>query len=241
MTSLSPPLPLPVVWHDLECHAYTADLALWHELARDPVLDVGAGTGRVALHLAAAGRQVTALDVDPGLLGALRDRAARRGLSVSTVCADARAFALDTRFAAILVPMQTIQLLGDRAPFLAAARRHLLPGGRLAIAIAEELESYEGDLSALPEPDVAERDGWRYVSQPVAVRVRGEMVSIERHRTVQAPDGTRTEDDETVVLALLSAARLEEEAIAAGFRPEPRRAIPPTFEHVGSTVVVLRG
>ncbi len=41
-----------VVWHDIECSAYRADLPLWRELAAeygDPILDVGAGTGRVAL------------------------------------------------------------------------------------------------------------------------------------------------------------------------------------------------
>ena len=41
-----------VVWHDVECGGYDADLTLWQELAREaggPVLDVGAGTGRVAL------------------------------------------------------------------------------------------------------------------------------------------------------------------------------------------------
>ena len=48
-----------VIWHDLECGAYAADLALWR-CARptrcgDPVLDVGAGTGRVALDLARRG------------------------------------------------------------------------------------------------------------------------------------------------------------------------------------------
>ncbi|MDQ6751787.1 MAG: hypothetical protein M3Z33_13685, partial [Actinomycetota bacterium] len=66
-----------VRWHDLECGAYSADLPLWLELAAGaggPVLDVGAGTGRVALELARAGHVVTALDSDAGLLCALRGR-----------------------------------------------------------------------------------------------------------------------------------------------------------------------
>jgi hypothetical protein len=51
-----------VVWHDLECGAYRADLPLWRELAArarfgSPILDVGAGTGRVALDLARAGHE----------------------------------------------------------------------------------------------------------------------------------------------------------------------------------------
>ena len=43
-----------VIWHDVECGAYVADLPLWRELAaacEGPILDVGAGTGRVTLDL----------------------------------------------------------------------------------------------------------------------------------------------------------------------------------------------
>jgi len=101
-----------VVWHDVECGRYSADLALWAELAgreRGPVLDVGAGTGRVALPLARAGHDVTALDREPELLEALATRA--QGLPIATVVADAGDFALDRRFGLVIVPMQTIQLL----------------------------------------------------------------------------------------------------------------------------------
>jgi SAM-dependent methyltransferase len=55
-----------VIWHDVECGAYAEDLFLWRSLAAehgDPVLDVGAGTGRVALDLARHGHRVTALDI----------------------------------------------------------------------------------------------------------------------------------------------------------------------------------
>ena len=53
---------LDVVWHDLECSGYDEDLPLWHALAAEtggPVLDVGAGTGRVSLELADAGVPVS--------------------------------------------------------------------------------------------------------------------------------------------------------------------------------------
>ena len=52
-----------VIWHDLECGGYVEDLPLWRELAGDgPVLDLGCGTGRVALDLAARGVPVVGLD-----------------------------------------------------------------------------------------------------------------------------------------------------------------------------------
>src|SRR5439155_743 len=56
-----------VIWHDVECGAYVADLPLWRELAaacEGPILDVGAGTGRVTLDLARHGHDVVALDRD---------------------------------------------------------------------------------------------------------------------------------------------------------------------------------
>src|SRR5687767_10004566 len=84
---------LDVLWHDLECGSYREDLALWQTLARalgGPVLDVGAGTGRVSLALAAAGVPVVALDAEAPLLAELDRRAA--GLPIETVVADAREF-----------------------------------------------------------------------------------------------------------------------------------------------------
>lgn len=54
------------------------------------LLDVGAGTGAIALHAAACGATVTALDVSPAMLARLRAIAAP--LRVQTLCADWRAF-----------------------------------------------------------------------------------------------------------------------------------------------------
>jgi SAM-dependent methyltransferase len=232
------------VWHDVECGSYTADLALWHDLAaaeRGPILDVGAGTGRVALDLAAAGHDVTALDRETVLLAALAARAQARRVSVATVVADAEAFALDRRFGLIVVPMQTIQLLPARAAFLRTAHRHLSPGGLLAAAIAAELEHFDAAGAELPPPDVGTAASWRFTSQPTAVRPLDTGTRIERRRRSFAPDGCVIEEDDVIELAHLTVGRLEEEGRAAGFEPEPARSIAPTPEHVGSEVVMLRG
>jgi SAM-dependent methyltransferase len=233
-----------VVWHDVECGRYIADLALWRELAGDaggPVLDVGAGTGRVALDLARAGHDVTALDVDPDVLDELESRAAGAGVAVETVAADAGAFELaDRKFALIAVPMQTIQLVADRDGFFTSARRALAPGGLIALALAGETESFDEPVE-LPPPDVTERDGWRFVSQPVAIRLRPDAMRIERVRELIAPDGTRTRSDDAVELALVTPEQLAAEAARHGLRTEPSRQVAPTADHVGSEVVLLRG
>ena len=240
------PEPELVVWHDLECGAYDADLPLWRELAdaaSGPVLDLGAGTGRVALDLARRGHEVVALDVDPDLLAALSARAAAAGLDVPTVCADARAFTAERRFALCVVPMQTIQLFGGaegRARCLRRVRAHLTAGGLLAAALADPLEGFGDDVMSLPLPDMAERDGWVYSSQPVALHREDTATVIERHRQRVAPDGGRAESTDLVRLDRLDAASLEGEAAAHGLRALPRRRVPATEEHVGSDVVLLR-
>jgi SAM-dependent methyltransferase len=234
------PVPPHVMWHEVECGRYAADLALWDELARatpDGVLDVGAGTGRVALPLARAGHAVTALDLDAELLAVLTERA--DDVYVPTLVADAQDFALDAPVGLVIVPMQTLQLLADRAAFFACARRALVPGGRLAAAIAIDLEAFEA-AEHLPLPDVGRIEGWTFVSQPVAIRVEPGRYRIERIREIVAPDGERERSDDVIELAHISAAQLAEEAAAHGLEAEDLRRIPETDEHVGAEVVVFR-
>jgi SAM-dependent methyltransferase len=232
-----------VVWHDLECGGYAEDLGLWRELAGDgPVLDLGCGTGRVALDLAAHGVPVVGLDVDAALLEALRERAA--GAPVETVCADARAFDLGRTFPVILAPMQTLQLLGgrdERASLLGSVRAHLEPGGVFAAALADALEGFDEDNATPPLPDVAERDGIVYFSQPVAMKDEGERVAIHRVREVVDRDGGRTSGRDVVRLDRLEPEELEAEAAAVGLTALERRVIAATDDYVGSVVVMLRG
>jgi SAM-dependent methyltransferase len=234
------PVPPHVMWHEVECGRYQADQPLWAELARaapDGVLDVGAGTGRVALPLARAGHAVTALDIDPALLAVLTERA--DDIPVTTLAADAQDFALDAPVGLVIVPMQTLQLLADRSAFFACARRALVPGGRLAAAIATDLEAFE-PAEHLPLPDVGRIEGWTFLSQPVAIRVDAERYRIERIREIVAPDGERELTEDVIELAHVSPAQLAEEAAAHGLEAEDLRRIPETDEHVGAEVVVFR-
>ena len=235
---------MSVIWHDLECGRYEADLPFWRVLARryqGAVLDVGAGTGRVTLELARAGHAVTALDSDSELLEELRRRA--RDLDVSTVVADARDFELGTRFELCVVPMQTVQLLGGpdgRQAFLQRARAHLVPGGRLALALADELEEFEVKArGGGPLPEVCELDGVVYSSSPTAVRAEGSGFVLERRREVVTPAGELSTEQDRIHIDRLAPEVLEREGVAAGLRPAGRGQIGPTQDYVGSVVVML--
>ena len=125
-----------VIWHDVECGAYEGDLELWRELAAEtggPILDLGCGTGRVAIDLARHGHSVHGLDLDPELVAALNARAAAGELPAAARVGDGREFDLSEDFPLVLAPMQFIQVLGGAAERLAClrcARRHLRPDGR---------------------------------------------------------------------------------------------------------------
>jgi SAM-dependent methyltransferase len=225
-----------VIWHDLECGGYSADLPEWHALARrhaGVVLDVGAGTGRVALSLARAGIRVIALERDSELAAELRRRAG--DLAVEVLCADACAFTLAATVSLAIVPMQTVHLLADRPAFLACARRALRPRGVLAVALlGEGVEPFELEL----EPDAVELAGVRYESAPTALRRRDGAVLIERRRS-RIADGTAQSALDLVRLADCDGETLVAEAVSAGFRPLRNRTVAPTAEHAGSEIVCL--
>lgn len=234
-----------VLWHDLECGSYSADLGIWEELADaagGEVLDLGCGTGRVSLHLGRHGHRATGLDADPVLSAEMARRAAGAGLPVVAEVGDAREFDLGRRFALVLAPMQLIQLFersDRRRDCLACARRHLEPGALLAVAILAEDGGAEGTEDGPPVPDVRELDGFLYSSLPVAALGNGVRIVIRRLRQTVTPNGALRDEINEVELADLTAETLESEAGTAGLRAVARRRIAPTTDHVGSTVILL--
>lgn len=229
------------IWHDVECGAYDADLSLWEELARrcgGPALELGCGTGRVALHLARRGHEVVGLDVEPALLAVLAERGA--GLPVRTLEADAREFRLDEPASLVLAPTHLLQLLSDaeeRARSLRCIAAALRPGGLLAASILEEMP--ESDEASPPLPDVREVDGWVYSSLTVEAAVGPGEIVIRRLRQTVSPQGSLSEEPNEVRIATFSAHTLESEAASAGLVPAGCREIPATDIHVGSLVVLL--
>jgi SAM-dependent methyltransferase len=229
------------IWHDAENGAYSADLTLWEELAEaagGPVLDLGCGTGRVALHLARRGHATIGLDLEPELIAALAERA--EGLPLQALVGDAQCFELEREVALALGPMQLMQLLAgseERVECLGCIASHLAPGGRTALAIVERLPAEaEGPP---PLPDVREVDGWVYSSLPLDAVDIGEEIVILRLRQTVSPEGELSEEESEIRIRTLAAEQLEREGVEAGLVPLARRSIAPTDLHVGSTVVVF--
>jgi SAM-dependent methyltransferase len=233
-----------VIWHDVECASYGIDLDTWRALAKEQggeLLDIGAGSGRVALDLAALGFDVTALDSDPALIAALASRARERALRVRTSVADARTFNLGRTVALVIAPMQVAQLMGGesgRAAMLRCVRAHLEPGGVFAAALADPLEDIDDEEVLPPLPDVREEGGWVFSSMPMEVRVDDGSTAIDRLRQAVSPDGQLTESMDTVVLDQLTPEQLEAEA-GELFRVLPRRSVPEDDRYLGSTIVML--
>ena len=243
------------IWHDVECGSYAADLPLWEKLTErqgGPILELGCGTGRVALHLARRGHRVYGLDRDPELLDALAERAAdsvhtRVGQesdapagTVEPVCADARKFQMPEPVALTLAPTHLLQLIptaAERGECLRSVAAALRPGGLFAATIIEAMP--EPDDAPPPLPDVREVDGWVYSSLAVEAAIGPGEIVVHRLRHAVSPEGELSEEPNEVRIATFSISSLEAAAEAVGLRPAGRREIPETDLHVGSTVVLL--
>lgn len=233
-----------LVWHEVECGDYTADLPLWEAMADQtdkPIMELGCGAGRVTLHLAHRGAYlVIGVDWEPDLVAAVWERSGK--LPGDAEIADVRSFEFATKFGLVIAPMQLIQLLptsGDRIECLSCVVDNMLPGALAAFALVEQLPELPAGTAAPPLPDVRQIEGWIYSSLPLEPIVGPDSILLRRLRQTVDPDGNMSEEMNEIKLVLLSAATLEEEGRGVGLRPVGRRRIPATEAHVGSTVVLF--
>jgi len=128
-----------------------------------PALELGIGTGRIALPLQAAGVRVHGIDASAEMVE--RMRAKPGGEDVQVTIGDFSDFSLDDRFPLIYIPFNTIFALltqDDQVTCFRAVARHLTPGGAFVI------EAFVPDLSRF--------DRGQRVS---AVRVDPDSVSLD--------------------------------------------------------------
>jgi SAM-dependent methyltransferase len=170
---------LSVVWSSAPWENVSPHLAPVHEhLARvlDPRsglrwLDVGTGTGALALLAARGGADVTGVDLAPGLIDTARRLAAEEGLEVTFEVGDAEALPVeDSTFAAVSSAMGVI-FAPDHAAAAGELARVCEPGGRIAFSAWRDgacffpvcqkysppPEPGQGDSMAWGKEDYAER------------------------------------------------------------------------------------
>jgi SAM-dependent methyltransferase len=198
-----------------------------------PVLELGAGTGRVTLAIAAAGVSIHALDSDTAMLQALGSKLSARPAEVqarvSVVSADMRTFDLGERFALIICPFRAFLhnvTESDQLACLKQVRQHLRPRGRFAFNVFHPsltfMAQHAGPLEGVwrwGKTCALRSGGW--VVQSEADRydtVRQVVHSLHRYE-VYGPDGTL---DRTSMLRLdlayLYPADIRRLLAAAGFR-----------------------
>ncbi len=142
----------------------TGDYDFYVKLAGDKpltILDMGSGTGRLSLKLAARGHRVTGADPAPGMMLAAREKPGAE--QVTWVASDAANLALATRFDLIVMTGHVFQVFLEDAEIVAALtnlRRHLAPGGRIAFEtrnpLVREWDSWTPELTReqIVVPDV---------------------------------------------------------------------------------------
>lgn len=126
--------------YDEQYLAYRDDVPHYQRLAHDsggPVLELGAGTGRLSVALAAAGHRVVGVEQSSAMLERGRAHAESEGVAdrVNLQQGDMRRLELNEKFPLIIAAFNTLMhlyTLPDQDAALTAAASHLAPGGTFA-------------------------------------------------------------------------------------------------------------
>jgi SAM-dependent methyltransferase len=123
--------------YDLE-YTHDYDLPFWLSLAEreaGPVVEWGAGTGRISVPLAAAGHDVTAIEIS----GRMVERGEEKSESVEWVVGDMRGVDPKRRYGLAICAFNSflcLRSVDDALAFLRNAHEHLVLGGLLGIEVS---------------------------------------------------------------------------------------------------------
>ena len=151
--------------------------------AGGPVVELGVGTGRIAIPTAMAGVDVIGVDSSRGMLEVCAEHARAAGVAerLDLRLGDLRTPPVEERVALVTCPFRAYLHLSsdeERLEGLAAARRLLRRGGRLVFDVfapsAADIEETHG-LWLEREPGIFERADWDRDAQTLTLSVRGEL------------------------------------------------------------------
>jgi len=230
----------PADLYDLE-YDHDYDVPLWSSLAEreaGPVIEWGAGTGRIAVPLAEAGHDVTAVEVSERMA----ERGRKKSEGVRWVVGDMGGVDLEQRFGFAVCAFNSFLCLlavEDALAFLRNAHEHLEPGGLLGIEVSaftpEELAGEPGGPTIRHDFTRESPDGTldrfsvsRYdpASQLLSMQLfyewYGVLGELESKRAHDLDIRVTNRDELTLMLRL---AGFEVEAVYGGFEGEPFAAV----------------
>jgi SAM-dependent methyltransferase len=163
----------------------TEDVEFYVEEAQkagSPVVELGVGTGRIAVPTAAAGIRVIGVDSSPGMLEVCREAAELAGVAglLDLRLGEVEAPPVDERVGLVTCPFRSfLHLLDDDARLraLRAARELLVPGGRFVFDVFAPSAADIADTNARwleREPGIWERADWDSRARTLTLSVRGE-------------------------------------------------------------------
>lgn len=131
-----------------------------------PVLELGAGTGRITIPIAQDGLSIYALDSDPGMQKALQGKVEKLPpkvqMKITLVEGGMRDFKLDPRFGLIISPFRAFLhnlTTEDQKACLNQIYEHLRPGGRFAFNV------FHPSLQFMAQHTGSLRGVWRWSSE----------------------------------------------------------------------------
>jgi SAM-dependent methyltransferase len=197
------------------------DVAFYLEEARrsgGPVVELGVGTGRIAVPIAADGIRVIGVDSSRGMLDVCARRAALAGVDVDLRVGDLREPPVHERVPLVICPFRSLLHMHtdeDRRAVFAAVRRLLEPAGRFVFDVftpgAEDIEQTQGRWLER-EPGIFERAVWDETARTLTLTVRGADGETTMALAWLAPDEWR---------ALLEQSGFEVEACYGWFDRKP--------------------
>ena len=222
--------------YDLE-YAHDYDVPFWLSLAgreAEPIIEWGAGTGRIATPLATAGHVVTAVE----LSREMTKRGRLKSKSVEWLVGDMRSANPGRRYGLAICAFNSFLCLrstDDALAFLRNAHEHLVPGGLLGIEVSafspEELVDPPG--CPAPRHDFTRElangrlDRFSVSHYDAATQLMHMRLFYERYDASGTLESRRVHDLTIRVVGLgeldlmLRLAGLEVEALYGGFEGEP--------------------
>ncbi|MCU1427579.1 MAG: Methyltransferase type 11 [Actinomycetia bacterium] len=198
--------------------AFLADLA-----GAGRVLELGIGTGRVALPLAARGVKVDGIDASQRMVDQMRAKPGGNGIDVTI--GDFSSFALDDRYALVYVVFNTFFALFDQDAQVLCFERvatHLEPGGRFVLeCFVPDLARFDrGQSTTTTQLDVDDVRIDASLHDAAAQVVRSQHIIIRDGKLEMFPVALRYAwPSELDLMARLTG--FEREARYAGWNREP--------------------